>query len=271
MLPPAAWQAARASYQALSRVPGVERAKSLVAEVVGRTPWTAWAVLEDGTRLRVDLANIVGRSIWFRGTYDEPLVRFLMEPLQPGDAFLDVGANVGYYTARAARQVGPEGCVFAVEPGPSVARLLADSLTENAWQNVVLLTVAATERPGLLRFRSEANSGWSRVEAQGDHVVAGARLDDVIGPLLDGRPLRAVKIDVEGHELQALAGMKGLLGSCKPERILTEAHVSCGIEWLKELFGIFTELGYRSVDPLSRRPIGVSDVSSELWNVGFVL
>ncbi|MFW6197886.1 MAG: FkbM family methyltransferase [Myxococcota bacterium] len=270
MLSRTLWRAARTSYGVLSKVPGVDRAKSYGVKAAGRAGWTAWATLRDGSRLRVDLANSVGRSIWFRGSYDDDLVRFVLDPLEPGDAFVDVGANVGYYTALAARKVGDGGCVFAVEPSPAVAALLAASIADNAWGNVVLLAVAATSEPSLLRFRSEQNSGWSHVAATGDRVVAGFPLDDVVGPLLEGRPLRAVKVDVEGHELEALSGMRRLVESPSVERVLTEAHVAQGHPWLERLFGFFEALGYRSVDPISGREITISDVSPDLWNVGFV-
>jgi FkbM family methyltransferase len=264
------WRVLRASYGRVAGLPGVAAAKARAAGLVSRAGWTAWATLETGDRLRVDFANTIGRSIWLRGAYDAPLVQFVLETLEPGDVFLDVGANVGYYTALAARKVGPEGLVIAVQPAPSVAALLLDSLAENGWTNVVLLTVAATDTPGLLRFQMETNSGWSHVASEGNRQVAGLPLDLVVAPLLQGRRLRAVKIDVEGHELEALRGMGRLLDEEAPDRVLAEAHVAQGRPWLEALFGTFVGRGYGAVDPVSGGTVTVDQVSADLWNVGFV-
>jgi predicted methyltransferase len=52
-------------------------------------------------------AHVTGIGIWFR------------ERLRPGDVVIDIGANVGDYTAFVATLVGPSGHVYAVEPAPA--------------------------------------------------------------------------------------------------------------------------------------------------------
>lgn len=58
------------------------------------------------------------------GTVETEVQDALAELLRPGDVFYDVGANVGYFTIIAARLVGPEGRVVAVEPQPEAVKRL---------------------------------------------------------------------------------------------------------------------------------------------------
>lgn len=263
--------AARAVYGVLEKTGLARQVHGQLARAAAASGLSVRATLHNGDVLHVDLSSTVGRSIWLRGRYDDALVGYLLDGLQPGDAFLDVGANVGYYTAMASRALGPEGVVFAVEPGLRALSLLSRSAADNGWSNVVLCSLAASARTTLLRFHAEQDSGLSRVSAQGEQVVGAVALDALLLPLLDGRSVGALKLDVELHELEALAGLREVFARTPPRRVLTEAHPAAGRPWLDALFGFFAERGYRAVEPVTRRPIDVADISATLWNVGFEL
>src|SRR4051794_24641093 len=55
---------------------------------------------------------------YWLGNFEPSTVDFAVRALRSGDVFLDVGANVGYFTLAAARAVGPAGRVVAFEPLP---------------------------------------------------------------------------------------------------------------------------------------------------------
>jgi hypothetical protein len=57
----------------------------------------------------------------YRGTHSMEVVHALRHLLEPGDIFVDVGANIGYLSAVAADRVGPSGRVVAFEPVPIYA------------------------------------------------------------------------------------------------------------------------------------------------------
>ena len=265
----AALHAARAAYGAVERSGLTRGVHGRLAQWAASTGLSVRARLHTGDVLHVDLSSTVGRSIWFRGRYDDALVGYLLEGLRQGDVFLDVGANVGYYSAMASRAVGPEGLVVAVEPGLRALSLLARSAAENAWSNVVLCSLAASEATALLRFHAEEDSGLSRVSTQGEQVVGALALDALLGPWLAGRAVGALKLDVELHELEALAGLRDVFARTPPRRVLTEAHPAAGQAWLSALFAFFSERGYRAVEPVSQREISVADISESLWTVGF--
>ena len=265
-----AFDAARTIYSAVEQTGVTRGVHHRLAELAAKTGLTVRANLHTGDVLHVDLAGTVGRSIWLRGRYDEALVAFLLAGVRPGDVFLDVGANVGYYTAMATRAVGPRGLVIAVEPGVRPLSMLARSIADNEWRNVIVCSLGASASTRILRFTPERDSGLSRVSDEGAQAIGAAALDDVLGPWLRGKNVGALKLDVEHHELEALAGMERTFATTPPRRVLTEAHVASGGEWLAKLFAFFTTRGYRAVDPADGRAITIADLGPELWNVGFV-
>ena len=74
----------------------------------------------------------------FKDGYWEPFeTSILISSLREGHSFLDVGANIGYFTILAARLVGPGGFVYSFEPEPVNFRLMSKSLSQNKLSNQV--------------------------------------------------------------------------------------------------------------------------------------
>jgi FkbM family methyltransferase len=155
---------------------------------------------------------------------------WILEEVQAGDVFYDIGANIGLYTILAGRQVGPHGKVYGFEPhGPNFARLL-DNVALNGLQNVVTpCSVALHDQPGFFAFNyvsAEAGSADSQLatrqrsaEIEYRPEIAELKYASSIDALLDARALEPphhVKLDVDGNELFILRGMARLLRS--PDR-----------------------------------------------------
>src|SRR5580658_6921217 len=86
--------------------------------------------------------------------------------LRPGDVFVDIGANIGWYTIVAASIVGCDGHVYAFEPARDNFELAARNLILNDLQNVTLEQMAVTDRAGTdLLFLSTENLGDHRLFA----------------------------------------------------------------------------------------------------------
>ncbi|MDX1539768.1 MAG: hypothetical protein R3349_00050, partial [Geminicoccaceae bacterium] len=64
-------------------------------------------------RCYVDLRSAIGRAIYMQGEFDPAVFGPIRAALRPGDVFVDVGANIGWYSLLAARIVGPTGRVHA--------------------------------------------------------------------------------------------------------------------------------------------------------------
>ena len=141
-----------------------------------------------------------------------------------GDWILDVGANVGHYTARLSALVGPEGRVIAFEPIPHTFALLASNMPYFPYPNVTLLNVALSSEPGNLRMDipvesdGTANYYQASITEDGTIGVLGITVDTLNLP----RRVALVKIDAEGHELLVLRGMARLLDRDHPILIVED-------------------------------------------------
>ena len=136
---------------------------------------------------------------------------------RPGDCVVDVGANIGYYLLLFQSRVGAAGRVVCVEPEPTNLGELRRCIAANGFSNVELLAAAAGAARGEVVLREGLNG---RVETGGGEgrTVPMIPLDS----LCDRRPA-LVKIDIEGFEGQALAGMAQMLGTLAPA-LFVEVH-----------------------------------------------
>ena len=157
--------------------------------------------------------NAVTHSLLNFATYEPFETALLTGLLRPGDVFVDIGANIGYYTLLAARAVGPTGRVVALEPGHENLRLLRSNVAANSLTNVSVLALAAGDHTGTLPlFESPTNMGDHRLYAvdQRDHYdVAVIRLDDQLQQM--ALVPNVVKIDIQGYEFQAMNGLSTML------------------------------------------------------------
>ena len=132
---------------------------------------------------------------------------------------IDVGANVGHYTAKLSRLVGPTGRVLALEPVPKTFELLAHNVRRLPHANVTLLNVAASERPAVVGMEVPAgadgleNGYLAHISEQktGLNILC-LPVDSLALP----HQVSLVKIDAEGHELAVLRGMVELLHRDRP-------------------------------------------------------
>ncbi|MDR7505918.1 MAG: FkbM family methyltransferase [Armatimonadota bacterium] len=81
----------------------------------------------------------------------------ILDHLSPGDVFVDVGAHIGYWSILAARIIGPEGKVVALEPDPEAAELCRSNIHANELSGIVdVIQAAAWSTEGQVEF-SRAN------------------------------------------------------------------------------------------------------------------
>lgn len=160
----------------------------------------------------------------------EPLIQeVLAQCLRPGDAFYDIGANVGFFTVIAARLVQPSGRVYAFDPLPCNITALRHNMKLNGFSNVTVFEKAVAATTGEAELSLAPETTWAklastgvRADARGSLSVGTVSLDDVIAQQGLAAPT-FLKIDVEGAELDVLRGMRQVLAKDRP-LILCEAH-----------------------------------------------
>ena len=168
---------------------------------------------------------VVSGALHF-GVYEKAETRFFQSACRDGMTFLDVGANLGYYTALAARVVGPNGRVLAVEPDPDSFGYLEQTIAANAVGNVEAFPVAASDAPATLPlYISTDNRGDNRLYASGEdrpQVEVAARPLDALLRENKIDTVDLIKIDVQGYEPKVIAGLRETITSSPNLTLLTE-------------------------------------------------
>ncbi len=189
-------------------------------------------------RFRVHSVHEYNRAT--NALHNEPgTLQWIRDCVQPGDVFYDIGANIGIFSLLAAHRAGPNGGVLAFEPHvATVEALLQNIVLNDLGEHVDVLSCALHRESGHLPFlyRSlAAGSGLSQIDATRDpfghdmapvarELKAVASVDDLLATRTI-RPADVIKIDVDGNEVDVLAGMRGLLtGPQRPRSLQVEVN-----------------------------------------------
>ena len=155
----------------------------------------------------------------------EPEFGILHQLVEPGDWVLDVGANVGHYSARLSELVGSDGRVIAFEPVQETFALLTSNMMKTAFPNVTCLNLASSDEARLVAMSLPSTAGGSvnfyraSIVTSSDGEGSSAIAVPVDGIGIQNR-IALIKVDVEGHERPAIDGMRGLISRDKPILII---------------------------------------------------
>jgi FkbM family methyltransferase len=191
--------------------------RKLGLALASQWPWPVKCRIRTGRSMYVDLRSAVGRGIYMKGEFDPAVFDPFEKILQPGDTFLDVGANVGYYSMLALDRIGATGLIHAFEIDERPLRGLRKSILTQHLTNLHLHEIAVGDRSGSIRLVRENDCGNSHVTDQKDlgFEVPMTTLDEWYRR--ENKPfVRAIKMDIEGAELRALKGAVQLLTESRP-------------------------------------------------------
>jgi len=222
--------------------------------------------LADGLRFWVNLRDEhVSRGI-IAGMWEPTETAFVSRQVKTGMSVIDIGANLGWFTVHMSRQVGPSGRVTAFEPRCDIHHYLAQTVSENRLDNVVLHNCALGARTGdgnIYWAKSDLNPGGTQLVPHAldpdvlpaDHTfqpVSMRVLDQVVLGRVD-----FIKIDVEGAERLVFEGAGRILSTQRPV-IMSELSPE-GLEWISgisavEYLQFFEERGYtaHAIEPDGR-------------------
>lgn len=198
-------------------------------------------VRSNGALFLVNHRNFVDRQIAFYGDYETAQTAYLTAAMgEHGcDLFLDIGANIGLYSIRAAK-AGHAKRIVAFEPDPRNRDQFAANILMNGLSGrIEVEPMAVSNRSGPVRFTffPETSTGQSRVdESGGTDSVDAVRIDDVVD-LTDGTIF--AKIDIEGHEAPAVEGMADTI---EANRVFLQ--IESFPEQLENLSNLLTEYGF---------------------------
>jgi FkbM family methyltransferase len=212
------------------------------------------------------------KRIFFEIKYDiyEVHVRQSIERfLKNGDIFIDVGANVGYFSALGADKVGKTGQVHSFEPTPSPLAQLKNLPKDNPDYTIIVNSVALGEQKGVITADyADVTQGAATSlvpEFMKEHDISSAgmttmpviRLDEYLEE--KGISPALIKIDVEGYEFPVLKGFEGYLKKNKHRPIIIceiqpSAYPLLG-NTPDELFAFMKQYGYTAYDVWTQQKI----------------
>lgn len=231
-------RAARVVANAMLSIPGVHGVGRCLARS-GHLPERVWAGYPltravtfrlQGVAFRYEVrpGDYVGMPLYWRGAagYEPETFAAIKERLGKASVFLDVGANTGLFSLFAAA-LNPDAAVWAFEPSPETGAQLRRNIALNDFgDRVRIVDAAVSDVVGTAEFympdavfatSASLSPSGNSVRPDRKLVARTETLDNFCrsSPLPD-----FVKIDIEGWEANALAGMQGMLAACKPDILL---------------------------------------------------
>ena len=177
-----------------------------------------------GYKIKLDLADYIQRSIYL-GTFEPRESAQIRAYLKPGMTFVDVGANVGYYTLLAASLVGRGGRVLAFEPSPYAFDRLAETIKRNNLSQVCAVQSGLGDASGEAQLFSPLSGNHSPSMVSngvGSPInVPVRRLDDWLAEHEVDR-VDLMKIDIEGFEPNVIKGAAECVRQGRLRAILCE-------------------------------------------------
>jgi FkbM family methyltransferase len=214
-----------------------------------------------GARFSLDLSDFIQRHI-YAGSYERLETQRVRGILRPGMTFVDIGANVGYYTALAASAVGPEGRVLAFEPSRYAFPRLQRMIAANHLSSVTVFACGLADTPGETILYGGAeddllNNHTATMVPNDNPHRSTVEIDtlDRVAERLGIRHIDLVKIDVDGYEMRVLLGASGLLRAGCIDNLLLE----CNEHWFGqantsrgEISDYLESNGFRTVSRIGR-------------------
>lgn len=151
-----------------------------------------------------------GHKSMMLGQHEPEEVEIVKKYLSHTDAFINIGANQGYYCCIALQE---KKKTIAFEPIDSNLKYLYANMKANGWENdVEIFPIALSDKSGLIEIYGGGTgasliAGWAGTPKKDCRLVPVSRLDDVLGERLTGQRSFFL-VDIEGAEIFMLEGAK---------------------------------------------------------------
>jgi FkbM family methyltransferase len=163
----------------------------------------------------------IQQQLFWYGYYEKELGDMIKMCLKPGDVFLDIGANIGYFTLLAANSE-PTSKVISFEPVKGLFQKLEENISINSFKNITAFNIAVGEinEETELFISGPNNSGMSSFRQPENYsgkkeIVKVVTIDSWFKTARLSK-IDLIKLDVEGSELAALKGTQETLQNFKP-------------------------------------------------------
>ncbi len=254
----------------LRRIPGIAK----FANKVFRFIWARENILEiQGSKMFIDFKETnqglrqTFQAYAMNRIHEATTTGIFRKILKPGHVFLDLGANIGYFSLLASKLVGDGGKVFAFEPETKNFFYLKKNIEVNGYKNIFPFQKAVSNQNGITKlFFCEYDSGHHTInQCEGVDVYSHGRptvnqateiemvkLDDFLADKTTH--VDVIKMDIEGAEALAVDGLKGILTNNRE------------IIFLMEFFPLFIEKMGSSPEALFK--MLKEELGFNIWVIG---
>ncbi len=198
---------------------------------------------------------------------------YLERTLTAGATFLEIGANVGFFTLLAAKLVGPRGRVYAFEPEPDICEALVRSARANSFAHVEAFELALSDHEAeAVFYRARDGTASSLVPEAPGHEQRYERtlrarlttLDQLVSEgRIDPAGISVIKVDVEGAEVRTIGGMLATLPAAGYPPIWCEVRGPNGSTRAPDTYrGVHAQLARLGYEPYrwdAGAPVKISD------------
>lgn len=204
-----------------------------------------------GSQLVAEIGMTGATGNIYAGLHEFVDMAFTLHLLQPGDLFVDVGANIGSYTVLASKVAGAKS--LSIEPVPATFQRLRRNINLNDISSLVDSRCCAVgKNHGLIKFTSDLDT----TNQVADHDYQGTTIEvpiESLDYLLENLQPTLIKIDVEGFEPDVVAGA---IKTLKCDSLLAILLETVNLEIEKALKGAGFEAA--NYDPF-KRELAISD------------
>jgi FkbM family methyltransferase len=208
-------------------------------------PGQCWMAVIDNIRFWFRTSDREMGSLMALGRYEQESVNLIKKIVKPGMTCIDAGANTGFYSVIMGANVGKSGKVYAFEPMPENYEMLVKNVNENRMEDIIShYQLGCSSSHSIVDAMVISNMYVVGEQGNGKKVkMQTVRVDDYLNEKVD-----LIKIDVEGHEKDALEGMHQIIRTSRPI-IISEINEywlrTCSNSNGKDYLEYLNALGYK--------------------------
>lgn len=168
----------------------------------------------------------VGLYLKTQRKYEPVQTNLFLKTLKKNDTFIDVGANIGYYSLIAAKKLGAEGNVVAIEPDATSLNLLKRNIELNQLDcTVSYINEAISSQQKAVSYHHDAHSPSNSfiVKQGGGNLIQTKTLEEIVASL-NLTHINLIKIDVEGAECDCLKSGQKILKAQNDVKLFIECY-----------------------------------------------
>jgi len=244
--------------------------------------WTLWRIYKNlfstaqfkkgtyntnhGFKLNLENERYIEKYIYYWGEWEGNETHFIKEFLPKDGLFIDIGANIGYFSCLAASIVGNKGHVFSFEPVPQSFQLLSKNIHLNNFHNITAYQIAASNKKGSMLLAKPKNpcalemvTTRNASTTKPHWEIPSERVDEIVDR---NQSIDMIKIDIEGAEMLALAGLVEHLSKQNAPIVLCEVNDSFLTDMgssAEKLMAYMINLGYFNIYRFNKYKLSVFD------------